>query len=131
MDPEFAKNHFVEPKPVQSMEEMQKMGYIENWIAYHSPYFSAKELTVFPGKTVTIKDSAAYGLVVVQGRGKVKNMEVESPTLIRFGQLANDELFVTKEACGEVKITNLSSCEDLVMLKHFGPSNPDVPLLGK
>jgi len=131
LDPEFAKNHFVEPKPVPSIEEMQKMGYIENWIAYHSPYFSAKELTVFPGKTVTIKDSAAYGLVVVQGRGKVKSMEVESPTLIRFGQLTNDELFVTKEACGEVKITNLSSCEDLVVLKHFGPGNPDVPLLAK
>ena len=131
VDPEFAKNHYVEPRLVQPTEEMQKMGYIENWIAYHSSYFSAKELTVFPGKTVTIKDSAAYGLVVVQGRGKVGNTEVESPTLIRFGELARDELFVTKEAARRVKISNLSTSENLVILKHFGPGNPDVLLLGK
>jgi len=128
LDPEFVKNHYIEPKPVQPIEEMQKTGYIENWIAYHSSYFSAKELTVFPGKTVTIKGRAGYGLVAVQGRGKVGNMEVESPTLIRFGELTNDELFVTKEAAGEVKITNLSSREDLVLLKHFGPGNPDLSL---
>lgn len=129
LDAEFAKNHYVEPRPVGPIEEMQKMGYVENWVAYCSPYFSAKELTVFPGKTVTIKDSAAYGLVVVQGQGKVGNMEVESPTLIRFRELTNDELFVTKEAAGKVKITNLSTSENLVILKHFGPGNPDVPLI--
>jgi len=123
----FAKNHYVEPLPVKPLKEMQKMGYVENWIAYHSSYFSAKELTVFPGKTVTIRDSAAYGLIVVQGQGKVGNMEVESPTLIRFGELTNDELFVTREAAAEVKITNLSTSENLVMLKHFGPGNPDLP----
>jgi len=127
LDPEFAKNHYVEPLPVKPLKEMQKMGYVENWIAYHSSYFSAKELTVFPGKTVTIRDSAAYGLIVVQGQGKVGNMEVESPTLIRFGELTNDELFVTREAAAEVKITNLSTSENLVMLKHFGPGNPDLP----
>jgi hypothetical protein len=129
LDPEFAKNHYVEPLPVKPLEEMQKMGYVEQWITYQSPYFSAKELTVFPGKTVTIQDSAAYGLIVVQGRGKVGNIEVESPTLIRFGQLTQDELFVTKEAAAKIKITNLSTCENLVILKHFGPGNPDLPKL--
>ena len=127
VDPEFAKHHYVEPLPVFPVEEMKKMGYIEKWITYRSSYFSAKELTVFPGKTVTIKDRAAYGLIVVQGYGKVGNLQVESPAMIRFGQLTNDELFVTKEAAAELKITNLSSCEDLVMLKHFGPGNPDLP----
>lgn len=129
LDPEFAKNHFVEPLPAQPLEEMHEMGYVENWIAYRSSYFSAKELTVFPGRTVTIKESAAYALIVVQGRGKVGNMEVENPTLIRFGQLTNDELFVTKETAEEVKITNLSTSENLVALKHFGPSTTDVPLV--
>ncbi|NQS90244.1 hypothetical protein HQ584_10700 [Patescibacteria group bacterium] len=127
LDPEFAKNHYVEPLPVQPLEEMQKRGYIEYWIAYNSPYFSAKELRVLPGKTVISQDSAAYGLVVVQGRGKMQNMQVESPTLIRFGELTNDEFFVTKEAAGKMKITNLSTCESLVILKHFGPGNPDFP----
>ncbi len=127
LDPEFAKNHYVEPKPVKPVEEMKDMGYSEKWIAYHSSYFSAKELTVFPKKTVTIKDSVAYGLIVVQGRGKIGKFEVESPTLIRFGELTNDEFFVTKEAAKEIKITNLSDKENLVMLKHFGPGNPDLP----
>ncbi len=127
LDPEFAKNHYVEPLPVRSLQEMQEMGYTECWIAYQSSCFSAKELTVLPGKTVTIQDSAAYGLVVVQGRGKVQNVHVESPALIRFGELTNDELFVTKEAAARIKIANLSTCESLVMLKHFGPENPDLP----
>lgn len=127
LDPHFAINHYVEPKPVQPLDEMKKMGYMENWISYRSSYFSAKELTVFPGKTVTVKDSAAYGLIVVQGKGRVGDIQVESPTLIRFGQLTNDELFVTKEAAAEVKITNVSTSENLVMLKHFGPGNPDLP----
>lgn len=131
LDPEFAKNHYVEPRPVQPIKEMQKMGYVENWIAYHSSYFSAKELTVFPGKTIIPKDSAPHGLVVVQGQGKVGNMEVESPTVIRFGELTSDELFVGKEAAGRIKITNLSTSENLVILKHFGPGNPDVLLLRK
>jgi len=127
LDPEFAKNHYVEPLPVQPLKEMPKRGYIEYWIAYNSPYFSAKELRVLPGKTVISQDSAAYGLVVVQGRGKMQNIQVESPTLIRFGELTNDEFFVTKEAAGKMKITNLSTCESLVILKHFGPGNPDFP----
>ncbi len=127
LDPEFARNHFVEPLPVNPKEEMEDAGYVENWIAYKSSYFSAKELTVFPGQTVKIKDSAAYGLIVVQGYGKVGNLEVESPTLIRFGELTKDELFVTREAASELEIINLSDSENLVMLKHFGPGNPDLP----
>jgi len=55
-------------------------------------------------------------------------MEVESPTIIRFGELTNDEFFVTKDAAREVKITNLSTFENLVILKHFGPGNPDLPI---
>jgi len=127
LDPEFARNHYVESLPVKPLEEMQEIGYIEKWVAYHSPYFSAKELTVFPGRSVVTRDSAAYGLIVVQGRGRIGNMEVESPTIIRFGELTNDEFFVTKDAAREVKITNLSTFEDLVILKHFGPGNPDLP----
>ena len=87
LDPEFARNHFVEPLPVNPKEEMEDAGYVENWIAYKSSYFSAKELTVFPGQTVKIKDSAAYGLIVVQGYGKVGNLEVESPTPVSYTHL--------------------------------------------
>ena len=41
--------------------EMADAGYCEKWVVYSTPHYSAKELTVFPGRTVTIHDAAAYG----------------------------------------------------------------------
>lgn len=125
VDPEFMKNRQFHPRPVMDRETMAESGYSENWVVYSTPHYSAKELTVFPGRSVTITDEAAYGLIVVQGRGSIGKMEVETPTLIRYGQMTKDELFVTVDAaCGGVHITNASDTEDLVMLKHFGPGNP-------
>ena len=89
-------------------------------------------MTVHPGKSVTVCDAAAYGMIVVQGRGSVGRMEVETPSFIRFGQMTRDELFVTAAAARRgVMITNRSDQEDLVMLKHFGPCNPDAKGLRK
>ena len=43
--------------------------------------------------------------------------------------MTKDELFVTASAAAAgVKITNRSETENLVMLKHFGPGNPDAPI---
>ncbi len=53
---------------------------------------------MLPGRTVTIKDPAAYGLILTQGYGNIGKHEVETPTLIRYGQMTKDELFVTAEA---------------------------------
>ncbi len=127
VDPEFMKHYYVIPKPVKSPEAMEGEGYRENWVAYGAKEFSAKELTIFPGKSVVIRDGAAYGLIVVQGRGAIGNMDVASPTMIRFGELTEDECFVSVDAAEEgVKITNTSAHENMVMLKHFGPGNPDL-----
>jgi hypothetical protein len=42
--------------------------------------------------------------------------------MIRFGQMTEDELFVTDSAAkAGVEIVNTSESDDLVMLKHFGP----------
>lgn len=129
VDPNFAANHFMLPKPVRALEEMQAQGYVENWICYKSAAYSAKELTVMPGATVTITDAAAYGCIVMQGHGKMGVWDIETPALIRYGQLTNDEFFVTEEAATEgVTITNPSSNDPIVILKHFGPNNPDLVL---
>jgi hypothetical protein len=54
---------------------------------------------------------------------------VETPVLIRFGQLTRDEFFVTEAAARQgVIISNPSATDPLVMLKHFGPGNPDLQL---
>ena len=126
-DPNMLETRFMNPVPVKPEKEM--VGYREVWVCYRSDAFSAKELTVLPGQTVTIKDNAAYGMIMMQGHGKMGVWEVETPTMIRYGQHTNDEFFVTEQAAIEgVTITNYSDCDPIVMLKHFGPDNPDLNL---
>jgi len=130
VDPHFMANRFFEPLPVRDSAEMSEAGYAENWVTYSTDYFSAKELTIFPGRTVTVTDAAAYGTILTQGRGQVGVWDAHTPALIRFGELTMDEFFVTRPAANAgVKITNTSSTENLVMLKHFGPGNPDAKSL--
>jgi hypothetical protein len=46
--------------------------------------------------------------------------------MIRYGQMTEDELFVSAEAGrAGVRIENTSESDPLVILKHFGPGNPD------
>ena len=80
-----------------------------------------------PGASVTIRDAAAYGMILMQGHGRMGVWEIDTPALIRFGQLTYDEFFVSEQAARDgVKITNPSLSDPLVMLKHFGPLNPDL-----
>ena len=128
IDPDFHKNRFMPPRPSGHIEEMQKEGYFEEWICYKCKEASAKRLTVMPGKTVTIKDGAAYGLIVLQGHGKLGVWDIETPALIRYGQLTSDEFFVSWEAAKNgVVIHNPSNSDPIVMLKHFA-ENPDLVL---
>ncbi len=61
--------------------------------------------------------------------GRWAPWEIDSPALIRFGQLTMDEFFVTEEAArAGVVISNPSRTDPIVMLKHFGPGNPDLVL---
>jgi hypothetical protein len=44
--------------------------------------------------------------------------------------MTEDELFVSADAAkGGVRIENLSESDPLVILKHFGPGNPDAEQL--
>lgn len=129
LDPNFKDNRFMRPKPVGSVEQMKSRGYIENWICYKSPAFSAKELTVLPGAAVTIKEAAAYGMILMQGHGTMGVWDIETPALIRYGQLTHDEYFVSEDAAkAGVRIVNPSRTDPIVMLKHFGAENPDLKL---
>jgi len=128
-DPEFQSHRLFEPKPVAPEDQMADAGYCERWVVYSTAHYSAKELTVFPSRSVTIRDAAAYGLILTQGHGTIGAHQVETPSLIRYGQMTKDELFVSAAAAAEgLRIVNTSDAEDLVMLKHFGPGNPDAPV---
>jgi hypothetical protein len=133
VDPRFKDNHYLEPVPVA---DTQSGGYIDRWIVYGKingeQLFSAKELTLAPGTKCTIRDNGAYGLIVVQGSGKMNRLTLDCPKLIRFTELTEDEVFCTESAAkAGVVFENTSEVEDLVALRYFGPAvNPDAPEVG-
>jgi hypothetical protein len=121
VDPHFVQNRFMEPV-VCSQDD----AHTSKWVVYRSPAFSAKEVTVSPGESFTARDSAAYGVIAVEGRGRLGGWPIESPTLIRYGQSTFDEFFVSETAArAGVHIVNESPTQPLVLLEHFGPENPD------
>jgi len=130
VNPHFAKSNRVFPCPVRPFAESEADGYREQWVTYGTGYYSAKELTILPKRTATLKDAAAYGLIVTQGHGTFGKLTVSAPTMIRYGQSTEDELFVTEDAArAGVRVENHSETDPLVVLKHFGPGNPDAERL--
>jgi hypothetical protein len=66
---------------------------------------------------------------MMQGHGTMGEWDIETPSLIRYGQLTQDEYFVTEKAAMDgVRIVNKSKTDPIVMLKHFGPNNPELNL---
>jgi hypothetical protein len=128
VDPHFAAHRGTPEIDATDPAAQGDTGYHERWIVYGSEYYSAKQLTVLPGRTVTVRDPIAYGCITMQGYGRFGNHGISAPSLIRFGEMTEDEFFVTYEAAtAGVTITNLSSSEPLVILKHFNPGNPEMP----
>ena len=130
MNPGFARANRVFPCAVRPIAEQDANGYHEQWICYGTGYYSAKELTVLPTRSAVITDAAAYGLIVVQGHGVFGAHGISAPTMIRYGGQTEDELFVTETAAqAGVRVENRSETDPLVILKHFGPGNPDAERL--
>ena len=129
VDPNFRDNHYLEPVPDGDTESE---GYVDRWVCYGTPLFSVKELTVQPGASVTIKDNGASGVITVQGRGRIGSLPLECPAMIRFGEMTEDEVFITAQAAQEgVTIENLGKECPLVLLRYFGPDvNPQAPRVG-
>src|SRR5205823_10573903 len=103
----------------------QRAGWTARWIVYGKvngdELFSAKELTVEAGAKATIKDPGATGILAVQGCGTIGKQKLQTPAMIRFGELTEDEYFVTYDAAkGGVTYAN-SGTEPLVVLRYFGP----------
>ena len=122
VDPNFAANRFMKPVLAEEGE-----GFADEWICYKSPVAGAKRLTVQPGRKVTIREKVPYGLLCIQGYGRINGEELSSPTMIRFGQLTSDEYFVVESAAKDgVTFENLSATEPLVVLRHFA-EHPDRP----
>jgi hypothetical protein len=68
----------------------------------------------------------------VQGSGSINGQVLNSPKLIRFNELTEDEYFCTEAGAKKgVTFRNTSTTEPLVCLRYFGPEvNPDAPAMG-
>ena len=123
LDREFKKHHYLEPIPV---DDSLSEGYVDRWVVYGTvdgeQKFSARELTVMPGARCTIRDAGASGVIVTQGHGRIGKLDVDCPAIIRFGQLTQDEVFISHEAASAgVTFENRSHTDPLVTLRYFGP----------
>jgi hypothetical protein len=132
VNPNFKDAHYLEPIPVADTE---KEGYVDRWIVYGKvagkQLFTAKELTINPGVKVTIKDGGAYGWITVQGEGQIGKLRLQTPAMIRFGQMTEDEVFVTDKAARDGVTFENTGSEPLVGLRYFGPDAcPDAPEVG-
>ncbi|MBN2451048.1 MAG: hypothetical protein JXR77_11705 [Lentisphaeria bacterium] len=130
-DPNFKANHYLEPVPMPDTE-----GYEDAWICYGRikgwQCVTAKRLTVNPGTQCTVRDNGAYGLITVQGEGRINGVRLNCPKVIRFLDMTEDEAFVVHDAArAGVVYENTSATEPLVVLRYFGPEvNPEAPDVG-
>jgi hypothetical protein len=132
VNPNFKDSHYLEPI---SVADSSSSGYVDRWIVYGKvggkELFSAKELTVNPGVKATVKDNGAYGLISVQGTGRIGKLALQTPAMIRYGELTEDEVFVSHDAARQGVVFENTGSEPLVTLRYFGPdTNPHAPSVG-
>ena len=130
VDPDFKANNYLEP-----IVHSQGEGHVDKWIVYGTvdgrQLFSARELTIYPGGSTTIKDDGAFGLIVTQGSGTIDKVAVDSPIYIRFGEITKDEVFVTAKKAGEGVAFKNTGAEPFVSLRYFGPDvHKTLPAVG-
>ncbi len=120
VDPSFKDNNFIMPLVADS-----GYGWLDRWVVYGRvngrQLFSARELTLQPGATCTIRDPGASGWLTVQGSGRLGPLALQTPTLIRFGETTDDEVFISHEAATRGVIVANTGTEPLVGLRYFGP----------
>ena len=111
-------------------------GYVDRWIVYGKfdgqQLFTAKELTVEPGGQVHRAGRRGLRLDHRAGRRPHRQAQLQTPAMIRFGQMTEDEVFVSAEAAKEGVVIENTGTEPLVSLRYFGPdAQPNAPNVGR
>ncbi len=132
VDTHFKQSNYLEPI---LDEKRSEKGAHDRWIVYGNvdgrQLFSAKELSLDPGAKISIRDAGASGWITVQGEGRVGVHAVATPTLIRFGEMTHDELFISAEAAAAGYEVVNTGPGPLVALRYFGPDvHADLPTIG-
>lgn len=108
-------------------------GYDDPWIAHGivdvDRLFNANELSIQPGAKGTSQDLGASRSIAVQGRGRMGNSDLQTPTMICFGENISDEVLIPHTAAtGEIENTR---SEPFIGLRYFGPNTrSDLPTAG-
>lgn len=130
VDPNFKDNNYLEPIVAD-----QGPGWCDRWIVYGTvdgeQLFTARELTVDPGCKCTLNDPGASSWITVQGKGRLGSLDLQTPVIMRYGELSEDEVFISHHAAvAGVEVENNGS-EPLVGLRYFGPNTwDDLPPVG-
>ncbi len=130
VDPNFKDNNYLEPIVAD-----QGPGWCDRWIVYGTvdgeQLFTARELTVDPGGKCTLNDPGASSWITVQGKGRLGSLDLQTPVIMRYGELSEDEVFISHHAAvAGVEVENNGS-EPLVGLRYFGPNTwDDLPPVG-
>jgi hypothetical protein len=132
LNPNFHRDHYLEPIEIG---QTASQGYVDKWVIYGQIHgedlFSARELTVQPGKKATINDPGASGLIVIQGHGKIGSFEVDTTTYVRYGELTQDEFFISEARARAGWTVENTGHAPLVTLRYFGPGvNTGMPKVG-
>lgn len=113
--------------PINDAGSASGHDFSDSWVVYGSvndmDAFSAKELTIQPGGSVTLHDSAASGVLVVQGQGTIGPFTAAAAGYVRFGELTNDEFFVSESAALDGVYLENRGVGPMVVLRHFGPGS--------
>lgn len=132
INPNFHRDHYLEPIAVG---DTTSQGFVDKWVIYGKvlgeDLFSARELSVQPGTRVTIKDPGASGIIVIQGQGKVGPHQAATTTYVRYGQLTQDEFFISDQRAKTGWSVENTGHEPLVILRYFGPGvSQSMPKVG-
>ena len=130
VDTHFKEHNYLEPIVAASGE-----GWVDRWIVYGlvdgRQLFSARELTLEPGAQLELRDGGASSWITVQGSGRMGPLNIQTPTMIRFTEDTEDEVFITHEAATQGFTVENTGAETLVSLRYFGPDTHDsVPAIG-
>jgi hypothetical protein len=120
VDPNFKASNYIEPVVAASGS-----GWVDKWVVYGTidgeQLFSAKELTVDPGCKCTVQDPGASGWITVQGSGRIGKLDLQTPVIVRYGQMTTDEVFISAVAAQQGFVVENTGSEPLVGLRYFGP----------
>ncbi|MEZ6088116.1 MAG: hypothetical protein R3C05_08860 [Pirellulaceae bacterium] len=129
--------HFKESIYLEPIVDTYKSGdgFEDLWIVYGrvdgEQLFSAKELTIQPGKKCTLQDPGASSWITMQGKGRMGSLNLQTPASIRFGENTEDEVFISYEAAQAGVVIENTGSEPLVGLRYFGPNvHSNLPLHG-